>query len=273
MFRAALIAGSLAISGLLLPGAASAGDESGDSAAGAKPHLSAPDAAAFGKQIEQDLAAKGARVAIVFRTSRPHDKLPPGIAYTHGAFWVHSDITTNDGRTLQGYAVYNLYHGDGKTLPVSRSYLKQDFPLNFAIVSAEDDVGVIIPTPEMQRRLKALIGSPDYEHLHITDYSLVSNPLDAKYQNCVEFLLDVVASAAWETESYPQIKANLGKWFTPTTVKAGFLQRTLGPMADARLRTDDHPGPIRTATYESLSAFMLERGLASEAYVIKRNIP
>jgi len=265
MWRAALLAASL-----LIPSGAFAGDESGDSAAGAAPRLSAPDAAAFGKQIELDLAQRGAQVAIVFRTSRPHSKLPPGIAYTHGAFWVHSAITTADQRTLFGYAVYNLYHGDGKTLPVSQSYLRQDFPLNFAIVSAEDDVGVIIPTPEMQRRLKALIGTPRYERLHITDYALVSNPLDAKYQNCVEFLLDVVASAAWETDSYPQIKANLGKWFEPTPVKAGGLQRALGPMADPRLRTDDHPGPIRTATYESLSAFMLTYGLASDAYVIRR---
>lgn len=265
MWRAALLAVSL-----LLPTGAWAGNESGDSAANAKPHFSPPEAAAFAKQIEQNLAARGARVAIVFRTSRPHDKLPPGIAYTHGAFWVHSDITTADGRHLQGYAVYNLYHGDGKTLPVSQSYLKQDFPLNFASVSAEDDVGVIIPTPEMQRRLRALIGTPAYAHLHISDYSLVSNPLDAKYQNCVEFVLDVVAAAAWETDSYPQIKANLTRWFEPTTVKAGFVQRTLGPMADARLRTDDHPGAIRTATYESLSAFMLKHELATEAYVIKR---
>lgn len=257
---------------LLVPGLACAGDESA-SAAGGKLHLSAPEAAAFAKQIEQELAAKGARVAIVFRTSRPHAKLPPGIAYTHGAFWVHSDITTADGRRLKGYAVYNLYHGDGKTLPFSQSYLKQDFPLNFAVISAEDDVGIIIPTPEMQQRLKALIGTPQYQSLHVTDYTLVSNPHDARYQNCVEFLLDVVASAAWETASYPQIKANLGKWFEPTTVKAGGLQRALGPIADARLRTDDHPGPIRTATYESLSGFMLQHGLANEAYVLERILP
>nr|WP_303657279.1 DUF2145 domain-containing protein [Asticcacaulis aquaticus] len=247
-----------------------AGDESGDSAANPAVHLSPSDAARFAKQIETDLAAKGARVAIVFRTSRPRGKLPPGIAYTHGAFWVYRDIETSDGRVLKGYAVYNLYHGDGKTLPVTRSYLKQDFPLNFAAVTAENDVGIIIPTPEMQRRLYGLIGTPAYDRLHIRDYALVSNPWDPRYQNCVEFLLDVVAASAWETTSYPQIKANLRAYFQPTLVKAGFLQRALGPAADPRLRTDDHKGPVRTATYESLSAFMLERGLAAQAYILNR---
>ncbi|ESQ79944.1 DUF2145 domain-containing protein [Asticcacaulis sp. YBE204] len=247
-----------------------AGDESGDSAATAAGHLTPTQIASFAKQIETDLAAKGARVAIVFRTSRPHDKLPPGIAYTHGAFWVYRDIKTSDGRVLKGYAVYNLYHGDGKTLPVSQSYLKQDFPLNFTSTTAESDVGIIIPTPEMQRRLYGLIGTPAYDALHVRDYSLVSNPWDPRYQNCVEFLLDVVASAAWETTSYPQIKANLKAHFTPTRVKAGFLQRTFGPMADPRLQTDDQPGPIATATFESLADFMLTRKLASQSYVLKR---
>ena len=49
---------------------------------------------------------------MVFRTGRARDKLPKGIAYTHGAFWVYRDIQTADGATAHGYAVYNLYAGD-----------------------------------------------------------------------------------------------------------------------------------------------------------------
>ena len=58
-------------------------------------------------------------------------ELPDGISYTHGAFWNFVPITLDDGRAIQGYAVYNLYHGDGKTLAKDKSYLHQDFPLDF----------------------------------------------------------------------------------------------------------------------------------------------
>jgi hypothetical protein len=75
---------------------------------------------------------------------------------------VHRAIETEDGRTLNGYAVYNLYHGNGTKLPIDRSYLEQDWPLDFTRGSHVDDVAVIVPSPEMQRRLLTVIESPTY---------------------------------------------------------------------------------------------------------------
>lgn len=246
-------------------------NDSGFSGAGAVgAHLTAEQAAAFSKQIERDLASKGARIAIVFRTGRPRDELPDGISYTHGAFWVYVPITLIDGRQIGGYAVYNLYHGDGKTLAKDKSFLHQDFPVDFVASTAVDDVAVIIPSPEMQRRVQAIMESDAYEKLHVVDYSLVSNPLDPKYQNCNEFMLDVLASAAWETTDMAQIKTNLRRHYRPTVVKTSLVERLLGPMADSRLKTDDQKGPIVTATWESMSAFMKTNGLLAESYVLQR---
>ncbi|HET9159368.1 MAG TPA: DUF2145 domain-containing protein [Caulobacteraceae bacterium] len=230
-------------------------------------HFTDVQAAAFSKTIERDLAAKGARLAMVFRTGRTRDSLPDGIAYTHGAFWVHRTISTDSGPAA-GYAVYNLYAGDGKAWPTIESRLVQDWPLDFVRGSKVDDVAVIIPSPEMQRRIIAVIDSQTYQRLHNPDYALVSNPFAPKYQNCTAFLLDVVAAAAWQTDEPRQILADLRAHFTPTTVKAGGLVRLFGPLADARLRNDDQKGPVRTATYESLVAFMRDNGLLQEAYVI-----
>ncbi|MDZ4759722.1 MAG: DUF2145 domain-containing protein [Alphaproteobacteria bacterium] len=244
--------------------------DSGFSGRAAGAHLTGEQATAFGKQIERELASKGARLAIVFRTGRPRDELPDGIAYTHGAFWVYVPITLDDGRQINGYAVYNLYHGDGKTLAKDKSYLHQDFPVDFVAATAVDDVAVIIPSPEMQRRVVEIMGGPTYEALHVEDYSLVSNPLDPKYQNCNEFMLDVLASAAWETTEMAQIKANLRQHYKPTKVKTSLIERTLGPIADSRLKTDDQRGGIVTATYESMSAFMTEKKLLTESYVLQR---
>ncbi len=246
-------------------------DGSGFSAQGAvATHLTGEQAAAFSKQVERDLAAKGARIAIVFRTGRPRSELPDGISYTHGAFWNFVPINLDDGREINGYAVYNLYHGDGKTLAKDKSYLHQDFPLDFVAPTAVDDMAVIIPSPEMQRRIMEVMASPTYKALHIEPYSLVSNPHDIKYQNCNEFMLDVIAAAAWHTNDMKQIKANLKQHFKPTEVKTNLIERLLGPIADSRLKTDDQRGPIMTVTYESMATFMKDNGLLQETYILRR---
>lgn len=254
---------------LILAAAPAAGFDSSSRAA--KSYLTAEEAAQFAKQVERELAKEGARVAIVFRTGRARDKLPEGISYTHGAFWVYRDIETEEGRKLTGYAVYNLYHGDGDSLPVDRSYLYQDWPFDFVSGTAVDDVAVIVPSPEMQRRMLGVIDSPTYLTLHNQSYSLISNPLEGKHQNCNAFMLDVLAAAAWETKSPQQIRANLRAHFKPTVVKAGVFARLFGPMADPRLKTDDQKGELVTTTYESMADFMKDNGLLKRSYVLERD--
>ena len=263
-----MLAPLAAASVVLAAGSAQAAD--GISTPAAVAHLSPQQAAAFSKQIEDDLAARGVRVAIVFRTGRPHDKLPKGISYTHGAFWVYRDVRTEDGRVLHGYAVYNLYAGDGRAWPGDQSRLVQDWPVNFTSGSAVDDVAVIAPSPEMQRRLLALIDSPEYERLHNPRYSLIANPWSDKYQNCNDFMLDVIAEALWSTSDKAQIRADERAHFTPTVVQASGLMRIFGPLVDRRIKTDDQSGPIRTATYESMAAFLRENGLLETAYILTR---
>lgn len=271
--RISLVAAIAALSLAACAGAGGSrpGGGAGFSARGAPAvHLTAEQAAAFSKQVERDLAEKGARLAIVFRTGETRDMLPDGISYTHGAFWTFVPISLDDGRVINGYAVYNLYHGDGKTLAMDKSYLHQDFPIDFVAPSAVDDVAVIVPTPEMQRRILAIMDSPSYAALHVEPYSLVSNPHDIKYQNCTEFMLDIIAAAAWETTDMAQIKANLKQHFKPTRVKTSLIERFLAPLAEDRIKTDDQGGTIVTATYESMAAFMKDNGLLKEAYVLRR---
>ena len=203
------------------------------------------------------------------RDGRPRDQLPEGISYTHGAFWVYRTITAADGSQTSGYAVYNLYAGDGKAWPTTESRLVQDWPFAFTRGSTVDDMAVIIPTLDFQRRILAVIDSPDYEALHNPDYSLVSNPWERKYQNCNTFMLDVMGDAIWGTGDPNRITADLKAWFRPTIVKAGLLTRLFGPMADQRLRSDDQHGPIRTATNESIASFLRENGLLQESYVAR----
>ena len=260
--------GAVVAAAILAAGSPSLAQDSSAHAVAA--HLTAAEAAGFSKALERDLAAKGARVAMVFRSGRPRDQLPKGISYTHGAFWVYGAVHTSDGQTVNGYAVYNLYAGDGVAWPTIESRLVQDYPLDFVRGSTVDDLAVIIPSPEMQRRILAVIASPTYAKMHNPAYSLVANPWSRKYQNCNNFMLNVVAAAIWNTDDPARITADLKAHYKPTIVKAGPLLRLFGPIADKRLRTDDQDGPIRTATYESLAVFMRDNGLLQEAYSFER---
>jgi len=233
--------------------------------------LTVEEAAAFSKQVERSLAEKGARVGIVFRSGRSRDRLPENVRYTHGAFWVYQDIEREDGSRMQGYVVYNLFHGDGESLPKTKSYLAQDFPLDFAVGSSVDDIAVIVPAPELQRRILQVMASETYEQLHIEDYSLISNAANATFQNCNEFMLDVIAAAAWQTSDYDQIKANLAAHFQPTVIDTNLMERIFAPVADVRLKTADHPGKIETVTYESIAGFLKKFDMLQDTYVIQRD--
>lgn len=252
---------------MLVSGQSPAVADSGSGAATTATYFSPEDAGAYSKQIERELAAKGARVAIVFRTGRSRDRLPDGIDYTHGAFWVHQTIARPDGSTFKGYVTYNLFHGDGETLSREQSYLAEEFPFAFVQSSAVEDLGVILLAPEVQQRVLSMIADGSYEALHDTDYSLIASPYDDRFQNCNEFMLDVIAAALWQTTDYDQIKANLTEHFDGTRVKVGFLARTFGPLADTRLKTRDHRGkPIITVTYASLAEFLMRNGYATETF-------
>ena len=232
--------------------------------------ISTEDAALFSKQIERDLAARGARVALVFRSGRPRDELPEGVSYTHGAFWVYQALQGADGSVFNGYAVYNLYVSNEDP---AGSYLHQDFPFDFTRPMSVAEAGVIVPAPALQRRVLEVMASPAYEALHQDRYSLISNPHDPRFQNCNEFMLDVLAAALWRTSDRRQLKTNLEAHFEPTAIQTNVFERMFAPMVDSRLKTEDHRGGIRTTTFSSMASFMEENGYADATYQLTFEAP
>ncbi|MCP2670308.1 DUF2145 domain-containing protein [Maricaulaceae bacterium EIL42A08] len=223
-------------------------------------------AAAFSKQIEQYLGDRGARVAIVFRNGRDRDRLPDGIRYTHGSFWVYQPLQSIDGtEAFEGYAVYNLYAGNetGEGNPRA-SYLMQDFPVDFTLPMYTMDAAVIIPTPEVQRRILEVMSSERYEDIHHASYSLLSNPHDPEFQNSNEFLLDVLAAGLWQTTDREQLKVNLAAYFEPTRVRLNVFERLFGPVFDRRVQFGDQSGSVVTTTFGSMAHFMEQNGYARD---------
>lgn len=280
MNRRHLLAGAFAVP-LLAPACTRGGQgdapslDSGFSSRTPVTYLTEDQVAAFARQVEADLSAREAKVAIVFRTGRTRDKLPSGISYTHGAFWARTPVKTADGASVNNpdgaYAVFNLYHGDGKALARTKSQLAQDFPADFVRGTAVDDFAVLLPSEEMQNGIVEAMGSPLYEKVHIAEYSLIANPLDARYQNCNEFMLDLICAILWKTDDYAAIKAKQKETFTPTPVGVQWYERIVGPMMDNRVRLEDQGEAIVTTTYESMSAFMREQGVLKADYKIERN--
>lgn len=74
-----------------------------------------------------------------------------------------------------------------------------DFPVDFFAGVQKLKAGIVIPTPELQRRLLATIQSDVYRDLHVPAYSAVANPFTLEYQNCTEHTLDVLNAAIYQT--------------------------------------------------------------------------
>lgn len=234
----------------------------GSSAAG-KSVLPEAEVAAFANRVQQDLASRGANVAIVARMGRDPAQMPDGILYTHLGFWVYSTITNADGSTGKGYRVYNLYQQTGDR---TRSDLVQDSPADFFAGAQRLDAGIIIPAAKLQRKLLGVISSPTYAALHNPTYSVLANPRSSQFQNCTEHTLDVLVAAIYDTSDIAQIKANITAYFQPQIIPISGMKRALATVASAALTTQDHGPVIGTATFGSVSRFMASYNLTQDVY-------
>ena len=230
-----------------------AGFSSSSSQPGEEVHFKPEQVISFAKKVERTLAAKGARVAVLARMGRPASELPEGMHFTHVAFAVYSEITTSDGRKLPGYSIFNLYQENDHP---DISKLVQDFPVDFFAGVAQMEAGIIIPSPELQRRLLEVIASPAYSAMHDPHYSVIANPYTLGRQNCTEFVLDVINSAIYQTTDMKVIKANAQAYFIAQPVKVNPFKLLLGSMFSAEVSTSDQTGTPVTATFEKLGDYL-----------------
>lgn len=235
------------------------------SSAGEALHFSPEQIVKFAKKVEKAMAAKGARVAILARMGRPPAELPNGMHFTHIAFAVYSEITTQDGRKVPGYAIHNLYQKDGRP---DVSSLVQDFPVDFFGGVAVLEAGILIPSPELQQRLMGLIGTPSYNSLHDPRYSVIANPYTLGRQNCTEFVLDVVNSAIYQTDDISKLKDVAKSYFTAQRVNVSPFKLMLGSMFSTEVSLSDHDGNPSTATFETLSSYLAKYDQGSESFTV-----
>ncbi len=237
----------------------------GSSQSSGELHFQPEEIVKFAKKVEKVLAQKGARVAIIARVGQPRNKLPEGVRFTHTAFAVYSQIETSGGKKIPGYAIYNLYQ---RTEEPNVSDLVQDFPVDFFAGVKLLETGIIIPTPELQRRLLEVLFSPTYKKLHNPHYSLIANPFTLGFQNCTEHTLDVIFAAIYKTNDIKVIKANEKAYFRPHKVEVNPLKLMLGSVFVADITTSDHPNAPETTTFTTIESFLSKNNAISETLII-----
>lgn len=227
------------------------------------------EVATFAKGLEKYAAAQGARAFIISRVGRPAEGLPKGIIYTHTAIAVYSAITLNDGNVVNGYAIHNLYQDSEEK---NRSSLITDYPVDFFWGAYELKAGIVIPTPEIQQQLIALINNGDNQKLHNPKYTVLANPLNSMYQNCTEHTLDMVNAAIYNTTDVAQLKVNAQAHFEPQRVHTSRFKLILGSALMKDVTTKDHKGKVRTATFTSIAKYMQKFELTNHAVTLNKDL-
>ena len=211
----------------------------------------------YGQQILDDLVEKDVKLAIVSRAGSARDKLPEGVLFTHTAFFRRN--------AAGGYDTYNLYHGEDIR---TKSSLKIDTPADFLHHVREHDSGILIPDAATQDILYDFVVTPEYAALHNDNYSLISNPLDLRWQNCNEFMLYAIASAVWNSNDKSVLRDKLSETITAKELKVSATRRHFGPKIDERLILDDHEDKIATTTFSTLTQFFAATERLEESYTL-----
>jgi len=220
--------------------------------------------ATFAKNVEKYAAKQGARAFIIARLGQPKDKLPKGINFTHTAIAVYSQITLDDGKKVNGYAIHNLYQ-DAKDS--NKSFLVTDYPVDFFWGAHELKAGIIIPTPELQQKIIQVIASGQNKEVHNPKYSLIANPFNNKYQNCTEHTLNIINAAIYQTTDMKQLKANTKAYFEPQRVHVSRFKLGLGRLFADGVTTKDHKGKVRTTSFGAIGRYLEKYDLLKESKV------
>lgn len=148
----------------------------------------------FFKQIEQEFVLCGVYVVMVFWIGWDCFELFGDICYIYGVFWVYVLVLILGGGIQYGYVVYNFYYEIDLVILFG---LYQDWLLDFMCGDIVGQVGVIIFNWEMQNCIFDVIVLFYFEVLYNFDYFLLFNLADGCFQNCMEFMFDVVFLVIW----------------------------------------------------------------------------
>ncbi len=198
------------------------------------------------------LETSGAQVALIARVGQ--DLSRQGLRYSHMAY-VWRDHPK--GRWL---VVHEL-----NECGTAQSSLYDEGLGNYFFDVFAHEASILVPSPQSQVRIAAMLASPASRALHAERYNMLAYAFSTKYQNSNQWVLETYAASASEIAIEDRTKAQ--QWlklagYAPITVHVPTPQRLGARLFRANVEFDDHPfgrraaGQIDTVTVESVMRFV-----------------
>lgn len=220
---------------------------------------------ALAAKTRDALNASGATVVVLARAGTDLSKY--GLRYSHLgiAYQVDGEPAGEGGKTWR--VLHKLNDCGSADAAIYRQGLGEFFlddPWRY-------EAGWMVPTPEVQARLQALVAQPQRSlAMHHKPYSMVSYAWGLRYQQSNQWAVETLALAM---EPGIATRAQAQAWlqfkgYTPTTLKLGPLARLGGRLTAANIAFDDHPNDkrfsdrIETVTVDSVFAWLPRAQLA-----------
>jgi hypothetical protein len=211
-------------------------------------------AMALAEKAQAALDTSGAQVALIARAGQDLSKY--GLRFSHmgyvvrrGGAWVVLHELTDCGTAQSSLFDEGLgrYFLDGMVRWDSR---------------------IVLPSPPVQARLAAMLGSSAPLRLHEARYNMLAFPFSTSYQNSNQWVLETWAAAM--AEEAPAGRPEAQAWlryagYRPITVEVDAMTRLGARLTRANVAFDDQPferrmaGHIDTVTVDSVVRFVRMR--------------
>lgn len=181
-------------------------------------------------KVQQHLVAHNAKVAVIGRVGR--DLSEYRLRYSHIGLAVRDEAQNR-------WNVLHLLNHCGQ----SDSDLYDQGLGNFFLDDLyQYEAVVLIPSPELQRRIAVATAQGAGRALHQPNYSLIAHPYSTKYQNSNQWLLEIIASIlaggdANRSKAHAQLAQN---GFRPSVLHLPPLKRLGARLFSVNTRFDDH---------------------------------
>ena len=211
--------------------------------------------------LEAAYAREGVQLVLLARAGRDLTK--------YGLRWSHMGVAfrTRDASGRPAWRVFHKLHACGSD---SADLYRQGLAEFFLDDLWRFEAAWIVPTPELQRRLLALLADDARaQRLHQRPYSIVAYAWGQRYQQSNQWVLETMALAQ-EPAASSRLRAQAWLQFQgyePTVLRLGPLTRLGGRLTAANVAFDDHPDAkrftdrIETVTVDSVFAWMQRSGL------------
>jgi hypothetical protein len=213
------------------------------------------------ERVRQHLDTSGAQVVVLARRGQDLDRYR--LRYSHLG-WAYKE-TGGAWRV-----VHKLNHCGTDRAALYRHGLGEFFLEDLHAYEA----GVVIPRPDVQAKLLAVLGdNPRVQALHTPAYNMLAYPWAQRYQQSNQWAIETLA-LAMEPQAHSRRQAQAWLQFQgyqPTVLRLGAMTRLGARVTAANIAFDDHPNDkrfadrIETVTVDSVFAWLERSGLGGAA--------